>query len=68
MGWPQPRMPVQTDNSTAIGITNNTIVLERTKSMDMRFHWLRCRKAQGQFRFYWDKGPKNKGDYSSWLS
>jgi hypothetical protein len=22
MGWPQPRTPIQTDNSTAIGITN----------------------------------------------
>jgi hypothetical protein len=27
MGWPQPRMPIQMDNSTAIGITNFTIVL-----------------------------------------
>jgi hypothetical protein len=26
MGWPQPRSPVQTDNSTAIGVTNKTIV------------------------------------------
>ena len=26
MGWPQPRSPIQTDNSTAIGVTNKTIV------------------------------------------
>ena len=33
------------------------------KSMDLRLHWLRCREAQKQFRFYWDKGPNNWGDY-----
>ena len=26
MGWPQPKSPIQTDNSTATGVTNNTIV------------------------------------------
>jgi hypothetical protein len=26
MGWPQPRTPTQTDNSTSAGITNLTIV------------------------------------------
>jgi hypothetical protein len=26
MGWPQPRTPIQMDNSTAVGITNLTIV------------------------------------------
>jgi hypothetical protein len=26
MGWPQPKTPIQTDNSTAVGVTNKTIV------------------------------------------
>jgi hypothetical protein len=26
MGWPQPRTPILTDNSTAVGFTNLTIV------------------------------------------
>ena len=26
MGWPQPKSSIQTDNSTAAGVTNNTIV------------------------------------------
>ena len=64
-GWPQPKTPIQVDNSTAVGVTNQTIVPKRTKSMDMRFHWLRCREAQGQFRFYWAPGPTNEGDYTS---
>jgi hypothetical protein len=26
MGWPQPKSLIQTDNSTALGVTNKTIV------------------------------------------
>ena len=63
MGWPQPPTPVQTDNTTAAGMVNKTLVSNKLKSMDLRFHWLRCHTAQDQFRFYWDKGPNNWGDY-----
>ena len=52
MGWPQPKSPVQTDNSTAAGFVHDTIVQRRIKMIWMRLHWLRCRAAQGQFRFY----------------
>jgi hypothetical protein len=31
--------------------------------MDMRFHWLQCRDAQGQFRHYWRPGTQNLADY-----
>ena len=63
MGWPQPRSPLQTDNSTANGYVNNTIIVKRLKSAEMRLDWLRCREAQGQFRIYWDKGAHNLADY-----
>jgi hypothetical protein len=46
MGWPQPKSPIQTDNSTAAGVTNKTIVPCRAKMMDMRLRWLRCRGSQ----------------------
>ena len=49
--WLQPPSPLQTENSTAAGITNNTIVPCHTKAMDMRFYWLRCRAAQYQLCF-----------------
>ena len=49
--WPQGKPPIQTNNSTVVGVTSNTIVPKRTNSMDMRFHWLRCRMAHGKFRF-----------------
>jgi len=41
MGHPQPKTPIQTDNTTAEGVINNKIQPKRTKAMDMRFHWLR---------------------------
>ena len=63
MGHKQPRTPIQTDNSTALGVVTNNIQPRRTKSMDMRFYWLRCRDAQGQFRYYWRPGPTNRADY-----
>ena len=63
MGWPQPKSPIQTDNSTASGVVNNTIVPRRSKMMDMRLWWLRCRASQDQFRYYWDAGSKNWADY-----
>jgi hypothetical protein len=31
MGWSQPCMPIQTDNSTVIGITNLTIVPQKNQ-------------------------------------
>jgi hypothetical protein len=42
MGWPQPRSPIHTDNSTAVGVTKKTIVPKQSKMMDMRLWWLRC--------------------------
>ena len=65
MGWKQPPSPIQTDNSTAAGVVNKTIIQRKIKSMDLRFHWLRCRKSQGNFRFYWPPGKLNWGDYST---
>jgi hypothetical protein len=40
MGHKQPPMPIQTDNSTALGVVTNNIQPRRTKAMDMQFHWL----------------------------
>jgi hypothetical protein len=51
MGLPQPCMPIQMDNSTAVGVTNLTIVPGKTKSMDLCLWWLRCREYQQQFRY-----------------
>ena len=63
MGHKQPPTPMQTDNAMAEGVINNTIQKKRTKAMDMRFHWLRDRECQKQFRFYWRPGKLNYADY-----
>ena len=42
MGHKQPPTPMQTDNTTALGVATNSIASKRLKSMDMKFHWLRC--------------------------
>jgi hypothetical protein len=55
IGWPQPCTPIQTDNPTADGVNNLSIVLQKTTSMDLCF--------QQQFHYYWDKGSHNWADY-----
>jgi hypothetical protein len=63
MGWPQPATPIQTDNSCAEGIINDTVKQRRSKAIDMRFYWVRDRVRQGQFRIHWKKGSDNLADY-----
>jgi hypothetical protein len=63
MKHPQPKTPIQTNNTTAEGVINNKIQRKRTKAMDMRFHWLRDHEAQGQFRIHWRPGSTNLADY-----
>jgi hypothetical protein len=63
MGHPQPPTPIQTDNSTALGVVTNNILPRRTKAMDMRFWWLRDQDEQEQFRYIWHPSTTNCGDY-----
>ena len=65
MGHPQDKTPVTTDNNTAHGLTMGTMNSKASKSNDMRFQWLKCRKAQGLFRFLWARGHLNRADYPS---
>ena len=36
MGWKQPVTPIQTENTTAEGVVNSTIIPKKSKSMDLR--------------------------------
>ena len=63
MGHPQPASPLQIDNSTASGIVNETIQKKRSKSIDMRFYWLKDCVRQGQFHMFWRPGPTNLANY-----
>jgi hypothetical protein len=63
LGHPQPCTPMQTNNATAQALLTNKILPKALKAMDMRFHWLRCCNAQGQFRYYWRPGTQILADY-----
>ena len=65
MVWPQPKTPIQCDNSRAVGVTNKTIIPRKTNSVDMNFHWIRCRESQKKFRYLWAAGKLNLDDYST---
>ena len=60
MECPQPKSPIQTDNHTAVGVINRTLLHKNIKYMDMCLWWLRCRDYQGQFRLYWASGSSNE--------
>ena len=40
MGRLLPPTQIKTNNTTVLGVVTNTITRNRTKAMDMRFHWL----------------------------
>ena len=63
MGHPQLATPMQTDNSCASGISNNTVKQRRSKAIDMRFYWIQDRVKQGQFNIHWRRGSDNLADY-----
>ena len=65
MGNKHTLTPMQTDNTTALGVVNNNIVSKKLKSMDMIINWLQCREYQNQLPHYWKQGPKNLGDYAT---
>ena len=49
LGQPHLATPMQVDNSTEIGFANDTIKQKRSKSINMRFYWIRDRTTRGQF-------------------
>ena len=63
LGHSQPCMPNQTDNKNANDLLTNKIMPKALKAMDMHFHWLWCRDAQGQCRYYWRPGTQNLANY-----
>jgi hypothetical protein len=63
MGRPQPATPMQTDKTTAHVILRGTCKQQRSKSIDMRFYWVRNRAEQGQFDIGWGLSAQNLGGY-----
>ena len=63
LGYPQPATAILCDNKCAQGIATDTVKPKRTKSVDMKFHWIRDRIRQGQFLVMWRKGADNLADF-----
>ena len=43
LGHPQTTTRIRCDNECAVGIANDTVKIKRSKSFDMRWHWIRDR-------------------------
>jgi hypothetical protein len=52
-----------TDNACAVSLATNSCKIKRTKSIDMRFHWIRDRVQRGEFTVHWRKGVYNLADF-----
>ena len=52
-----------TDNAMADAVINGKIQPNRTKAMDMQFHWLRDRDCQQQICMYRRPGKDNYANY-----
>jgi hypothetical protein len=63
LGYPQGPTTIFCDNTAAISIANKTSRRRRSKAMDMRFHWIQDRIAQGQFKIVWRPSADNLADF-----
>ena len=60
MGYPQPATSMQVDNECALGILTDSVKQRRSKSIDMRFYWVKYMIKYGKFYIYWRRGRENR--------
>eukprot|EP00804_Cyclotella_cryptica_P022272 CCRYP_018126-RA/>CCRYP_018126-RA protein AED:0.26 eAED:0.24 QI:0/0/0/1/0/0.33/3/0/620 len=65
LGHLQPPTPIHCDNLTTIGIVNNTIKRQKSRSMEMRYFWLLENQNNKLFNFQYHPGLENLADYPS---
>eukprot|EP00804_Cyclotella_cryptica_P000099 CCRYP_013740-RA/>CCRYP_013740-RA protein AED:0.54 eAED:0.62 QI:0/0/0/1/0/0/2/0/116 len=58
LGHPQPPTPIHVDNSTTVGIVNNTIKRQKSQSMEMGYFWLLDRKYNSYSMFSTTQGSR----------
>ena len=63
MGHPQKPTKIKTNNSTVNSFVHATTHMKRSKTWDMRYHWLREKITKKMLDIYWDKGSNNHADY-----
>jgi hypothetical protein len=65
MGHPQPPTPIHVDNTTTVGIANDTIKKQRSRSFEMQYFYACNQVKAGQFDVRHHPGAENLGDYTS---
>jgi hypothetical protein len=63
LGYPQEPTTLLVDNTVAEGLATNTVNAKRSKSMDVRFFWLRDRVKRAQFHMKHLAGRWNISDF-----
>ena len=63
LGYPQSETEIFCDNECAVGIANNNFNLKRTKTIDMRYHWIRDQVKMNVFKITWKAGKLNLADF-----
>jgi hypothetical protein len=64
IGHKQPQTPVHCNNATAVGIANNTVKQQCSRSI-MRFFWISDKVAQDMYTLGWHPGQEHLEDYQS---
>ena len=59
----QPATPLKLENSTTEGFLKSGMKPRRSKTWDMKWHWLRDKEVLDQLRVYWEKITNNNADY-----
>ena len=62
---PPDGTPFKLDNAVSHGFINSNIKMKKSKTWDMRWHWLRDKETLKVYRYYWAKGSLNNADYFS---
>ena len=65
LGHRQDPTLIVSDNLVGVNILNGDTMPKRSRSMDIRFFWIKDRISQKQFKLSWAPGPTNLADYIS---
>lgn len=63
LGYPQNNTKIYSDNLVAKGIANDEITIRKSKAFHTRYHWIRDRVRQGQYKVVYLQGTKLLADF-----
>jgi hypothetical protein len=63
LGYHQTPTIITCDNKCAVGISNKSFTQKRSKTIDMRYHWIQDQIELGNFAVIWEAGKFNLADF-----